>query len=129
MALVEGRRGCRQEPFRGRTAESRFIGGYCLPVFATTTQDPYADLVRKAVFLADEQRVIGNGSPSFARLQDFAATEHEPASLVEQEELDRDLVSLLASLARQKTGAGGDRRYRPNWTKAWQDLSMLWCTS
>ena len=100
MVLVEGPEGTGKSRFVEELQNRASLGGHLLVACETKAQDPLMDLARKAVSVVDEHG-LGAGAASLSRLRRFASEEPEPASKSEQGEIERDLLSLLASISRQ----------------------------
>src|SRR5688572_9168656 len=81
------------------TCRLRF-GKQAIAVCATSASEPSLSLARRLVSLADEHSVKA-GSTSLSRVQQFVGMAKEPTSRASQEQINDDLVSLVAAVSRR----------------------------
>ena len=100
VVFVEGPAGSGKSRFVGELQTLVSFRERTVAVCEATAPDLYASLARRVVALIDEQH-LSVGAACLSRIRRFMETGREPALRPEQEEMDRDLVSLLASISRQ----------------------------
>ena len=102
VALMEGPAGSGKSRFAEEVrADAGFRKGErAVAVCDVKAPEPHSSLVRRIVSLIDEQK-LAVGSSSLLRLRAFTESDAKPIAPSEQEETERDLINVLASIGRQ----------------------------